>query len=361
MLFLAAAASAGLPASPWAQPVGGVIHTIDVPAPSLRGNLVGDPDHRAVSVYLPPSYSRVRSRRYPVVYMLHGFGGDNYTTWIAGRLQDLNVRISMDSLIRSGKVREMILVMPNARNRFDGSFYSNSPTTGKWEDFIARDLVRYVDNHFRTIPNRRARGLAGFSMGGFGAFRIGMDYPETFSAIYALSPCCLTANDWKLGWVKSGIKTTLRLRDTSEIGKAGFYSNMALALSAVYSPDTKRPPFFVDYPLRSSGDSLVPDSAVITKWVPLMSEIAAHATALRRLKIGFDAGATDGFPDIPVNVRALDSTFTALGIAHFAEIYEGTHGSRLRSRLESVVFPFFSAHFAGAAPGSSTASTTRIR
>jgi len=293
--------------------------------------------------------------------MLHGFGGDNYTTWIAGRLQDLNVRISMDGLVRSGKVREMILVMPNARNRFDGSFYSNSPTTGKWEDFIARDLVRYVDNHFRTIPNRRARGLAGFSMGGFGAFRIGMDYPETFSAIYALSPCCLTANDWKLGWVKSGIKTTLRLRDTSEIGKAGFYSNMALALSAVYSPDTARPPFFVDYPLRSSGDSLVPDSAVITKWVPLMSEIPAHATALRRLKIGFDAGATDGFPDIPVNVRALDSTFTALGIAHFAEIYEGTHGSKLRSRLESVVFPFFSAHFAGAVPGSSTASTTRIR
>lgn len=344
-----------------AQLAGGVIHTIDVPAPSLRGNLIGDPDHRAVSIYLPPSYSRARTRRYPVLYLLHGFGGDNYTAWITGRVQDLDVRISMDSLIRSGRVGEMILVMPNARNRFDGSFYSNSPTTGNWEDFIARDLVRYTDSHFRTIRNRGARGLAGHSMGGFGAFRIGMDHPDIFSAIYALSPCCLTANDTKLGWMTSGFKTTLRLRDTSEIAKAGFYSNMTLALSAVYSPDTARPPFFVDFPVRIRGDSLVADSAILKKWIPLLSDINSNTSALRRLRIGFDAGTADGFPDIPVNVRALDSTLTALSIPHFTELYQGNHGSKIRSRVENVVFPFFSAHFVASAAGRAPVSTTRTR
>src|SRR6266542_818461 len=328
-----------------AQVAGGVIHTIEVRAPSLRKNLLGDPDHRAVSVYLPPSYAKNRGRRYPVLYLLHGFDGDNYTAWITGRVQNLDVRISMDSLIRAGKSREMILVMPNARNRYDGSFYSNSPTTGNWEEFIARDLVRYVDSHFRTIRSHGARGIAGHSMGGYGSLRLGMDHPEIFSAVYLLSPCCLTANDMRLGWVKSGLKASLPLRTTSQIPKAGFYSNLIMALSAVYSPDTARPPFFVDFPARLEGDSVISDSAVLAKWIPLLSEVPRHVNQLRRLRIGFDAGTADGFPDIPVNVKTLDSTLTALGIAHSFELYQGTHGSKIRSRLESVVFPFFSAHF----------------
>src|SRR5438105_6097520 len=260
---------AALSAPILAQQPGGVIHTIEIPAPSLRRNLIGDPDHREVSVYLPPGYSTQRSRRYPVLYLLHGFDGDNHTAWITGRVQNLDVRISMDSLIRAGKVREMILVMPNARNRFNGSFYSNSPTTGNWEDFIAYDLVRYVDSHFRTLPSRAARGIAGHSMGGFGAFRIGMDHPDIFSAIYALSPCCMIANDLSLGWLRSGLRKSVELRDISELKAAGFNSNLTMALAAVYSPDTLKPPFFVDFPVRLQGDSLVTDSAVARKWIPM--------------------------------------------------------------------------------------------
>ena len=138
---------------------GGVTHVDTVPAPSLRKNLVGDPDRRAMTIYLPPSYAKEKHRRYPVVYLLHGFAAD-HRAFMKGAYQNLNTRISMDSLINAGAVKEMIVVTPNARDFFDGSFYVNSPVTGNWEDFIVHDLVGYVDRHYRTIPKASARGIA---------------------------------------------------------------------------------------------------------------------------------------------------------------------------------------------------------
>jgi S-formylglutathione hydrolase FrmB len=71
--------------------------------------------------------------------------------------------------------------------------YSNSVTTGNWEDFIAKELVSYIDKHYRTIAKAESRGLSGHSMGGYGALRIGQKNPGVFSSIYLLSPCCLTS------------------------------------------------------------------------------------------------------------------------------------------------------------------------
>jgi S-formylglutathione hydrolase FrmB len=87
----------------------------------------------------------------------------------------------------------MIVVMPNGFSLHKGSMYSSSVTTGDWETFIARDLVSYVDGHYRTIADRTSRGLAGHSMGGYGTLRIGMKRPDVFSSLYSLSACCLTA------------------------------------------------------------------------------------------------------------------------------------------------------------------------
>ena len=320
----------------------GVIRRVEVPAPSLRGNLVGDPAARQASIYLPERYFTHPKQRFPVIYLLHGFSADD-RAFIAGAYQGLNVRVSMDSLIAAGKVRPMIVVTPNARNRFDGSFYANSVTTGRWEDFIARDLVGYVDRHFRTIRSASGRGLAGHSMGGYGTLHVGMRHPRIFSAIYALSPCCLSNSalestvNMQTAWRKA-----LSVTDTSQIKAAGFFPNLLMALTAAYSPAPNRPPLYIDYPFAIRGDSLVRDSAVAARWRPPLSLIERYQANLRRLTIGFDAGASDGLADIPVNVRALDSTLTRLGIRHFAEVYEGGHGNRIRERLERVVFPFFS-------------------
>jgi hypothetical protein len=96
----------------------------------------------------------------------------------------------MDSLIGKRAIQEMIVVMPDANTRLGASWYLNSSTTGRWEDFISRDLVAWTDAHFRTIARRESRGLGGASMGGFGALMIAMRHGDPFSAVYSASTCC---------------------------------------------------------------------------------------------------------------------------------------------------------------------------
>ncbi len=322
---------------------GGITHVDTIVAESLAHNLLGDSNHRAVTVYLPPGYLRDLHNRYPVIYLLHGFSA-NHRAFMAGGYSNLNIRISMDSLIRAGAVKKMIVVTPNADNAFDGSFYMNSPTAGMWEDFVAHDLVSYVDSHFRTIRSRTGRGIAGHSMGGFGALRIGMRHPDVFSALYSLSPCCLDDfGDRPPKNLANGWRRLLKLDDMSQVKSAGFYGDIALAMSAGYSPNASRPPFFVDFSFRVDGDSLVPVESVRQRWHPTPIEmIPANARNLRRMAIGFDAGSEDGFVDIPANVARLDSMLTQLHIDHTAELYRGTHMSGIRERIETRMLPFFS-------------------
>jgi S-formylglutathione hydrolase len=313
-------------------------------SPSLAANRLGDSNRRPVSVYLPPGYATNPERRYPVVYLLHGFEAD-HLVFTKGPYQDMNIRSSMDSLIALGAVNEMIVVTPNAKNAFDGSFYVNSPVAGKWEDFIARDLVEWVDAHYHTIRNRSGRGIAGHSMGGFGALSVAMHHPEIFSAVYALSAYGLTPlrgldQKYLASWKKA---VAIDARD--KVLAAGFFPDLELAVAAVYSPDLGRPPLFVDLPFRIRGDSLERVTSVEKRWSKSwMSAVPAHVASLKRLAIAFDAGRSDGFDDIPQNVSKLDSLLTRLGVAHTADLYDGDHVSGIRKRLESKVFPFFSQH-----------------
>src|SRR5579871_7798 len=173
------AASTGLIAQN-ASPARGAIEHIQVHGKSLEGNLEGDSADRDVFIYLPPGYVTEASRRYPVVYLLHGYGL-TAERWMSF----LKLPEAADKVFAGGAAREMILVAPDAFTRFNGSMYSSSVTTGDWEEFIARDLVAYIDGHYRTIADRMGRGLAGHSMGGYGTIRIGMKRPEVFSSIYA--------------------------------------------------------------------------------------------------------------------------------------------------------------------------------
>jgi|SRR5215469_2630434 len=127
---------------------------IKVHGQSLDGNLEGDSPDRDVFVYLPPTYTTSSDRRYPVVYFLHGYAAHAETYW-----KSLSVAAAADGAIRDGSAHEMILVLPDAFTVYDGSMFSNSPTTGDWESFIAKDLIAYIDSHYRTIKDRGGRGL----------------------------------------------------------------------------------------------------------------------------------------------------------------------------------------------------------
>ncbi len=137
---------------------------------------------RSVRVYLPPSYDApgARERRYPVVFLLHGWPGGDGNWPGEGRATE-----TLDSLIATGRIPEVIAVMPNASGiGFLGrSMYVNSyDGTSRMEDFIVRDLVAWVDGSFRTRPGPRFRALIGLSEGGSAAVNLAFKHPDVFGA-----------------------------------------------------------------------------------------------------------------------------------------------------------------------------------
>jgi S-formylglutathione hydrolase len=308
---------------------------------ALEGNLEGDLPDRDVSVYLPPGYEMERNRRYPVVYLLHGYTNTDEGWFGPGTksgFQSAGTTLPAvaDNAIATHAAREMILVMPNAYTVYQGSMYSNSVTTGDWETYITRDLVEYIDSHYRTIPRRASRGLAGHSMGGYGAIRLAMKYPDVFSGIYVLSGCCLTAN-LNPG---PGQMAAEAVHSQAELGNAGRGAVTAMAEAAAWSPNPKNPPFFFDLPTKEGK----PQPAVVARWAanaPL-AMIDQYVTNLKKLDaIAIDVGDKDG---LAASNRQLSDILTQYGIRNTFELYEGDHTNRIAARVETKVLPFFSNH-----------------
>src|ERR1700761_9515303 len=141
----------GPAAVPGAKPM--TVERIKVHGKSLEGNLEGDAVDRDVIVFLPPSYSKEKSRRYPVVYALHGYsiGAEQWT-------HEIHVPQTVEGAFAQG-ARELIVVFPDSKTAHNGSMYSSSVYTGDFERFIAHDVVAYIDSHYRTLPGRASRGL----------------------------------------------------------------------------------------------------------------------------------------------------------------------------------------------------------
>jgi enterochelin esterase-like enzyme len=241
------------PAVPGAKPVS--VEHIKVHGTSLEGNLEGDAVDRDVFVFLPPSYDKQKSRCYPVVYALHGYsiGAEQWT-------HEIHVPQTIEGAFARG-AQEMIFVLPDSKTVHNGSMYSSSVTTGDFEQFIAHDLVAYIDAHYRTIPSRLSRGLVGHSMGGYGATRIGMKHSDVFGSLYIMSPCCLSPRP--ASSLKPEDAKALEAAKTPEdSAKLGFFQRAQLATAAAWSPDPKNPPLYLDLPMKDGA--VQPD--VLAKW-----------------------------------------------------------------------------------------------
>ena len=319
---------------PNAPPV--VTERVTVHGRSLEGNLEGDSPDRNVIVYLPPSYAKSRSRRYPVLYALHGYSID-HEKWTT----EIRTPQTIEGAFATG-TREMIVVLADARTRHNGSMYSNSATTGNWEDFIARDLVAYVDAHYRTIRDRRSRGIAGHSMGGYGTVRIAMRHPEVFSAFYAMSPCCMSVRGAPPAEMGKRIEDAVRSGDTASARKLDFGTRATLASAAAWSPNPKAPPFYVDLPTKDG----VAQPQVLAKWAanaPLAMVDQYVANLRRYTAIGLDVGDQDGLRFDTAELHRILDTY---GIANAFEQYSGDHVSNVADRMQNHVLPFFSRHLA---------------
>ncbi len=329
------------------QPVAGKHVATKLPAPSLKGNLLGDAVEQNVSIYLPPSYDAAPTKRYPVVYLLHGFGTGK-GMWVVD--QGINILPILNTLINDGKVREMIVVAPNARNAFNGSFYVNSATTGNWEDYIFRDVVSYIDANYRTLPRASSRGIAGHSMGGFGAVSIGMKHADVFSAIYALSPCCLGMEGELLeplpAWAElSRFKSKeefLSLPRTPD----KFWVRAFVPISAAFAPNTESKPFYGDFLYREQDGKLVRNEEIAARWkakmpLHLVDNYKSNLLAMRGIFL--DYGQNEHNTHIRIATALFSKALAERGIPHGFEIYAGgDHVNKIKERLETRVFAFFS-------------------
>jgi S-formylglutathione hydrolase FrmB len=190
-----------------------------VRGPSLEGNPLGSPAERELPVYLPPGYHREPQSRYPVLYFLHGYGAMPPTIaslqaikavvprplrpLVSGLARSIPTLETLDALVLSGELPPFILVQPDgslhrahkyaARGldgelSWKGSFFTDSPRTGRYAQYTFGDVVEHTDRTWRTIASREGRALIGGSMGGYGALLGGILHPELFAAVAALSP-----------------------------------------------------------------------------------------------------------------------------------------------------------------------------
>lgn len=317
----------------------GTVERIKVHGKSLEGNLDGDSPDRDVSIYLPPSYKTEKNRRYPVVYMLHGFTDDD-AKWFGVVKHWINLPEVINKALNDGNTRDMIVVMPNGFTRFKGSMYSSSVTVGDWETFITKELVAYIDSHYRTLAQPASRGLAGHSMGGYGTLRLGMKSTDVFSSIYALSPCCMEPGRATPG-MKEMMKKLETVKTDEEVKAQNFFGLAMLASAAAWSPNPKNPPLFIDLPFRDG--EVVPEILARQHANATLAAIHQYIPNLKRLKaIGLDAGTKD--VGISGATKQLDQVLTDYGIAHFYESYEGDHLNRIAERLQTKTLPFFSQH-----------------
>jgi S-formylglutathione hydrolase FrmB len=324
----AAAAAATRAAAPALR---GKIERIKIHGKSLEGNLMGESDSPEVSIYLPPSYLTDRARRFPVIYFMHGYGGTD-TDYLGGGSRAVSAVI--ERAFAGGTAREMIVVVPNCMNAYGGCMYSNSPTSGNWEDYIADDLVAYIDKNYRTIANRNGRGISGQSMGGYGALRIGMKRPDVYSAMWAMAPCCL--NQGSPNAERAAQLEAVKTPEQARKGDRGVLVGFASA--AAWSPNPDNPPLFLDLPTKNGA--VVPEVVARYGANSPLAMVSQYAPNLRRYKaVVVDVGKDD---TLLASIQQFDARLKQLHVPHEFSVRDGDHGSHVVSQFETKILPFFS-------------------
>lgn len=276
---------------------------------------------RSLNVYLPLEYDfNDPTVRYPVIYFLHGSGTnqDGYTA----------ITVMIDSLRAENKISPMLMVFPDgSAGQFGGSYYSNSALYGSMEDYIAFEVVPFIDSEFHTAAEREQRFIMGHSMGGYGAMRLAVDHPEIFRGSVSHSGIP------DLTQFKTWIPTLL-----SENGSAPPYNFTpsriftidAFAMAGAWSPNLSRPPYFVDFPLDSQGNLI---DSVFARWQEHNpAQLISHLSPEDNLALFFDCGLQDRFLIVPWNDAFADS-LDRLGLPYEYQTFQGGHGEKLLARL----------------------------
>ena len=308
----------------------------------LLDNPLGDPHERDVYVYVPPAAHA--GQRFPVILLLPGYGSNHlsilsYSPWTKNTVE------RFDEQVGQGESEPAILVLPDCMTRWGGSQFVDSRATGRYQTYLADEVIPYVDQHFPTVPAREARAAAGRSSGGFGALRLALDRPELISAVashagdaafeVSMRPMFTSA---AIGFERAGGLAAFaeRLPQGGPRNTPEFDAAFVLAASAAYSPDPEGP--FPHVLLPFDVSSALPRVEVFERWLaedPLTRlrapEAAATVRALGLLYL--DAGQSDEH-GLQFAARALAAAGTTAGAnVHLEEFAGGHRGTSHRYEL----------------------------
>lgn len=297
---------------------------------ALEGNGLGDPCVREVPVWLPPDAGR-GGERLPVVFLLAGFTGRGQSMldthpWKHGPV------LAYDRAVSAGEAPRALLVLPDAFTRYGGSQYVDSSLVGRYEQYVARELVEFVDAHYPTLPGRRA--VVGKSSGGFGALWLGMRHPDTFPVVASIAGDC----HFEYGYASDFLPALRGLlpyrgdvrrflddfeRDHDLSGDRHAVLNL-IAMSACYSPSPTEALGF-ELPIDLHTGARV--ERVWERWLEFDPVVACtrYAEPLRRLeRLHLEAGLRDEF-HLQFALRVFANRLRELGVPFEHVEFDGGH------------------------------------
>ncbi len=293
---------------------------------ALEGNAPGDPHERDLYVYVPPGYDDSEDR-YPSVYCLTGFTGRGKMLLNDSAFTP-NLAERMDKLIAAGTIRPMIAVMPNCFTYYGGSQYINSTATGKYEDYLEKEIVSLVDENFRTINDCNSRAVMGKSSGGYGSLIMGLRHADVFGLV------CSTAGDayfeycYPMDFAKAfrlikgdPIGFMKNFWSTEKHGKDDHAAINTIGMAACYSPDGES----FDMPFDLETGEMRVD--VWERWLEHdpFRLVEKYVENLRSLKLLYiDAGTRDEF-GLDLGAKILCKRLERFGIDHIHEEFDDGH------------------------------------
>ena len=311
----------------------GDVHLDFILSPALAGNALGDPAERPAAVYTPPHYDPQGSRRYPVLYCLHGYTGD-VAALLGARPWETNVVQWMDRLIVQQQMPPALLVLVDGFTRLGGSQYVNSIHNGDYATYVVRDVIGHVDQTYRTVAREAGRAVLGKSSGGFGALYLSMQYPGTFAAFASHSADSYFLYAQTRGFVEAqrtlerfnwNIERFVQHFETQNKRAAHEYVTMEmLGYAAAYTPRSAVA-FDLDLPFDRQTGALREE--VFARWLHFdPAQMCLHKRdELARLHLRYiDCGRRDEYA-LDVGARVMAQRMREMGLEVRHEEFDDDH------------------------------------
>ncbi|MGH2575988.1 MAG: alpha/beta hydrolase [Ignavibacteria bacterium] len=303
----------------------------------LKSNPLRDPSARELIVYLPPTY-RKSNKKYPVVYLISGFTGFGKLNMNASAYTE-NIQQRIDRLIKAKTIREMIVVMPDCFTKYGGSQYVNSSATGRYEDYLIKEIVPFIDKNYRTIPKADSRCIIGKSSGGYGAMWLAMRYPKIFGLMvthsgdsafeycYAKDFPDFIVQIQKYGKGHSAIRNFVKTQINFNQPKPKEFFNILniIGMSACYSPNPKRKEYNFELPFNLYTGEIIPE--IWNRWLRYdpVRLVGKYKKNLKKLKLIFaDCGTKDEF-HIHAGTRIFCDKLRESGIKYIHQEFDDGH------------------------------------